>query len=336
MKKIVLYFVLIAIFASCKDELKNEVRTSNELMSSSESNLNNANFSLSASAPGAVVRKGTNTIDVFARSEANSLLHRSWSVATGWTSWEDLGGNIISAPGPSSRDSQYINVYALGANNHLMQIYWTESEGWSQWIDLGDGPPSTGDVVTSPSSVSRNINEVFVFAGVEIAVEYENIYYKKWTPETGWGEWDLTGESAGSASAPSAIARNETIIDVFVRGWQGRLVHSTYIDDGGWTPFLIRGNPNSLISSAPSAAARSENNIDVFARGVDNNLAQIYWTSSTSEWSSWINHGGTLVSAPTVVGRSMQDLNVFAIGEGNVLLQKYWTEGIGWSPWITL
>lgn len=74
-----------------------------------------------------------------------------------WSSWEDLGGIITSAPSASSRAANRLDVFARGESNHLLWKIWN-GVSWSTWHDLD------GYLTSSPSSFSWGPDRIDVFA----------------------------------------------------------------------------------------------------------------------------------------------------------------------------
>src|SRR5215204_963409 len=80
------------------------------------------------SAP-AVCSWGPGRLDVFARGEGNSLLHK-WLTGRDWSDWESLGGELTSPPAAVSWGVGRIDVFVRGTDQALWHRWFTGG-GWS-------------------------------------------------------------------------------------------------------------------------------------------------------------------------------------------------------------
>ena len=87
--------------------------------------------------------------DVFVAGSDSNLHHTFHTdFSPTWSSWENLGGVLTSAPSAVSRGSQNrIDVFTRGSHNALWHKWWTGSS-WSGWESLG-GDLTSASVVTS-------------------------------------------------------------------------------------------------------------------------------------------------------------------------------------------
>ena len=74
-----------------------------------------------------------------------------------WSRWENLGGNLTSAPSVSSWAPNRLDVFARGTDNALWHIWWNGTR-WSSWESLG------GTITSAPAAVSWGPNRTDVFA----------------------------------------------------------------------------------------------------------------------------------------------------------------------------
>jgi len=63
----------------------------------------------------------------------NALWHRSYTLSSGWSSWQSLGGVLGSAPVATSSGPNTVNVYGYGSNNNYIWQKTYTSSGWSIW-----------------------------------------------------------------------------------------------------------------------------------------------------------------------------------------------------------
>jgi len=89
-----------------------------------------------------------NHIHVFAADTERALKHRSWN-GNSWSSWESLGGILMSPPTANSfQNNELLNVYALGTDSAIWRRRLVGAS-WSAWDSLG------GPVISPPSTVAR-------------------------------------------------------------------------------------------------------------------------------------------------------------------------------------
>ena len=96
-----------------------------------------------SSAPYAVTT--FNHIHVFAADAQSALKHCSWD-GNSWSSWELLGGILMSSPTANSfQNNELLNVYAIGTDSAIWRRRLVGSS-WTDWDSLGSpfiSPPST-------------------------------------------------------------------------------------------------------------------------------------------------------------------------------------------------
>jgi len=103
-----------------------------------------------SSAPYAVSTSGH--IHVFAADTQSALSHCSWD-GSSWSSWESLGGILMSAPTANGfPEGDLIHVHALGTDSAIWRRQLVGAS-WNDWESLGGpflSPPAT--VARSPGS----------------------------------------------------------------------------------------------------------------------------------------------------------------------------------------
>jgi hypothetical protein len=224
-------------------------------------------------------------VNVFTRHNLLGIVHR-WSYANQlqWSSWEDLGGVVTSAPASVSwGGSDRVDVFARGMDYAMWHTAWDGSQ-WAAWTSLG------GVFTSGPSAVSRGPNRLDVFGrGTDGAV-----WMNSWTG-TQWTGWSSLGGVI--TSDPAAVVYGPERIAVFARGTDNALW--VRVNNGsGWLTGW--GSLGGTITSAPAAVAHPDR-IDVFARNEDGEIIQKKWQSpwgfrgyggqsadsSSSGWGPW-------------------------------------------------
>jgi len=209
------------------------------------------------------------TVHVFVRGFENRLAHKQAILGQLWTEWEDLGGQLASAPAVASWSLSRLDVFAQGENGHLMHKRWN-GEDWSDWRDLG------GRLTSAPAAVSWGPNRIDVFVrGHDL-----QLAQKRWNGQE-WSDWRNLGGDLMSSPAVSSWGPNR--LDVFVRGKNSHLMHKRWNGED-WSDWRDLGG---RLTSAPAAVSWGPNRIDVFVRGHDFQLAQKRWNGE--EWSEWRN-----------------------------------------------
>jgi hypothetical protein len=203
----------------------------------------------------AAVSWGPNRIDVFGRGADNALWHRWWD-GVAWRGWERLGGALLSAPavaswGPNRLDvivvgAQHalydlvwngvwhpfsllggyglqdpgavswgpdrLDVFTLGVNNLLYHQYWTG--GWSGWYQEVPGYWFSGPAAASSAPGRMDVFLASSNAGQPLGHAF-------WA-----GAWYQDSEGGSLTATPAAVGSYRRL-DVFVRGTDGNLWHTS-------------------------------------------------------------------------------------------------------------
>jgi len=159
--------------------------------------------------------------DLFASSAAHVLYQKTWTQASGWSGWVNLGGTLTSSPAAVSRGPGLIDVHVRGGN--AADWYRTYSNGaWSTWATLGGVlAPGTGPALSIWPSLS-----VFV-TGTNGALSQ-----KTRTGASGWTNWVNLGGSL-TASPTAATSNAYFAIEVYVRWSNGNVCQKEYYS-GTW------------------------------------------------------------------------------------------------------
>ncbi len=236
-------------------------------------------------------------------------------VASAWSQWEPLGGQLTSGPAVASWTNGRLDTFVRGTDNALWHKAWTGS-GWTPWTHLG------GQLTSDPAAVSWGPDRLdVVVRGLDNA-----LWHKAWDG-SGWTPWTHLGGQLTSGPAIASWERNR--LDVVVRGNDNALWHKAWTGSG-WTPWTYLGGH---LTSDPAAVSWGPNRLDVTVRGLDNALWHKAWDGS--RWTAWTHLGGQLTSGPAMASRTNGRLDTFVRGTDNALWHKAWT-GSGWTPWTYL
>ena len=255
----------------------------------------------------AVASWGSNRLDVFIRALTNELWHQAWDGAN-WSGWFSLEGVLTSAPAAVSWGENRIDVFALGTDRQVWHRTW--DGGWLDWISEGGGDvEASGLLDDAPGVTATGSKELYLF----VRNSGHNLKYKYWGGES-WSAWDFLGgapiysspsvvsRGAGMLDvvargesgqvlwrnalgdwtafdgtiqdAPALISWGPDRMDLFVRGTDNSLLHSTWNPATSWSDWENLGGP---IYSSPAAVSWGPGRIDVFARGEAGNLIHIWY-----------------------------------------------------------
>jgi hypothetical protein len=230
----------------------------------------------------AAVSWGPDRIDLFARSETASLIHKRYHPFFGWTDWEDLGGCIIGAPtatswGPYRLDVFVQNCASTGIN---MSHRWFDGV-WQPWEVV---PAMNARIDGPPSAVSWGPHRLDIFARAENGELIHNWYGGVWFGIDSQGGC-IVGQPAVSSWRPGRL-------DVFVKSCNDtgpNVSHKWYYNDA-WHPWEL--NPmheGTRVTSMLGAVSWDVDRIDTFGRGEDGTLMHQWYYKG---WNRWESLGG--------------------------------------------
>ena len=229
-----------------------------------------------------------------------------------WRGWQDLGGNLTSAPAVASWAEGRLDVFAAGTDKQLYQKWW-DGSAWHNWELRG------GTFKGGPAAVSWGPHRIDVFVrGTDDHLGH------LWWDGSQWKGWEGLGGTLTSAPAVASWAANR--LDVFAAGSDKQLKHKWW-DGSTWHNWE---NLGGTFKEAPAAVSWGPNRIDVFVRGMDDHLGHLWWNGS--QWNGWQDLGGPIKSGPAVASWGPNRLDVFAEGADGNLKHKWW-DGSAWSDW---
>ncbi|MCW3462582.1 M57 family metalloprotease [Chitinophaga nivalis] len=278
-----------------------------------------------------VIARGDDTygVGIYAKGPNNNLFHRYFNSQTGWSVWENLGGQLAEAPVAIHRstDGYGVGIYVRGVNNNLLHKYFQSGVGWSAWEDLG------GQLTTPPAVIKRGTDPSGV--GIYARGTNNNLIHKYFTPGVGWSAWeDLGGQLT---SAPAVVSRGNDVygVGIYARGVNNNLIHKYFESGSGWSAWEDLGGQ---LTSAPVVTRRGFDAyaVNIYAKGTNNHLIHKFLQAGVG-WSAWEDLSGQLISPPVAVIRGNPDgIGIYARGFNNELIHKYFAPGAGWSAWDIL
>ena len=271
----------------------------------------------------AVISRGVNLLDVFAKDDDGSVLWKVWNGSI-WTDWMDLGGDIIWEPTAVTWGPGRIDVLGLGNDQRLWQRTWTPSTNWQPWRSTGGG-----QVQWTPTAISRGVGELDVFA-VDTA---EQVVQRHFDVDTGWTEWVRLGATA--TAGPGAIALGPDKINLVIRDTDGTLRTRMWWRGFGWYSWAEWGEK---LYGMPTLSKRSNLLMDVWSRDDANaSLIHGYSVDAGAKYSvPFEGLGGVLTTPPVAVSWAGDRIDVFGRGTNGNLYHKWWNSGAPWSGWQNL
>ncbi|MBJ7599807.1 MAG: hypothetical protein DLM67_16615 [Candidatus Nephthysia bennettiae] len=242
---------------------------------------------------------GPGRLDVVARGNGNTLVHRAFAGGA-WRPWETVGGGqLTSEPAAVSWSPNRLDVFTRGGDGALWHTF-SDGNRWFGWESLG-GSLKAG---TGPTVASWGAGRLDVFV-----TGTDNAVWHKWYAG-GWSGWVSQGGS--SISSPAAVSAGANVVDVFTQGPDNTLRHQAH-NGQGWSAWQTFSG--SSLSSAPAVAATGIDQMAVFVRGNGGLLSRNNWNGGS--WSGFLAVGGG--SWPTVSSATVQPdaLTIDLFTQGN-------------------
>lgn len=263
-------------------------------------------------------------LEIYARSNAGSLVEDYWSPASGWSGWFDLGGSITNSPAAVyDPTTKRMDVFVRSNAGTLSLRSWSPSTNWTA-TDLG------GDLIGSPNAVSDPSNgnlEVYVEGA---AGDLEETY------ESG-GRWIGWGSLGGSIVATPEPIYNpqQRHIEVYAEGNRSQLAELWWAPATGWSSWLDLGG--SVVGQPSAISDGANGNLEVYVTTAGAALQEIYFSAGTAAWIGWLGLGGVVVGSPSAIFNPQQSHpEIYVQGSDHALYERWWGPAAGWSGWAGL
>lgn len=243
-----------------------------------------------------------------------------------WSNWNDVGGNIISAPSVASRAPERMLVVARGRQNQIVGRPWTEGNSWDNWGEYGGRHTYYPTIISSkPSGYS-----IYTVGGGQTT-------YRRIFSGNQWFDWTPTNEGTRVWGGVAAVSvggtdANEGRIDLFGLNDTNNIIQATY--PGGsskWGPYSSRGG---TMQGRMDAASWAPGRVDLVARGASSNKLW-HRVLAGNTWGNWREIHPKVISGPAVCTWGPDRLDVFAKGNDHNLIHSFWN-GQAWSEWFDL
>jgi len=171
-----------------------------------------------------------------------------------WSSRAGLGGNITSAPSCVLYGNANTNCFVRGTDNAMYRKSYDGS--WKDWVRRG------GNLATAPACVIQQQN-ITCFARFN-----DNQLYMRDGINGGENDpWQVITSAGQISGDVTAVALYPTIIEVLVRGTDGKLKRGINVP----TTFTWHDEPRFSGNGGIAAVARAPNVVDYFVLGSANN-----------------------------------------------------------------
>jgi hypothetical protein len=122
---------------------------------------------------------GADRLDVWVTGADHVMYHRSWNQPTGWTSWDNIGGAIVSKPATVSWGYGRIDVFGLNSAGSVMhRAYDVNQGGWDPGWDNYLGGSGFKDIAVD--SQANGFLDVFVIQSDG------KVRFRQYSHLTGW------------------------------------------------------------------------------------------------------------------------------------------------------
>lgn len=245
--------------------------------------------------------------------------------ADAWTGWVEVPGNGYAESAPFAVGNE---VFVRGTGD---RIYGNRRDGstWTGWAEV----PGNGRTLGAPSAVRLPDGGLYLF--VRGTDNY--VYGNRRTSSQQWGGWHRIGVdsqifySGQTYSAPSAVVKDGSQVEVFIRGTNDR-VYSIVNNLAGDLWLYWSELPGNGMTLAGPAAARTPDtgsgNTYLFVEGLDDQIYYTYRPHLGSWTGAWylLPGGGSTYWGPAAVSDANGNLEIFVKGLDGYIWQFYGDE----------
>jgi hypothetical protein len=166
-----------------------------------------------------------------------------------WGTWTSLGdGNVTAGVSTCLFDTDRLDVFARGpAPGHL--VWHTVVSGtipWGSWESNAGAPP--GGLRGSPAALSRTLFKLDLVGQSDMD---GRLYHTHYDPDVGWTPWLPLGTFADTIEiTPSLSAVDPHRLDLWARGSDGRLFHTSFVGDVPPAAANLAWDTTTIVTSA--------------------------------------------------------------------------------------
>lgn len=262
-------------------------------------------------------------MQIFAQSPGGSLRTKWQTSPNGvWSTWLDLGGQILGVPAAVTNLDGRIQVFVRGTDSQVYTIYQTAPNGgFSQWVGLG------GSCATDPCVINNADGRIQVFTRAT-----DNTLWSNWQTAPNGLFYGWMGLGGSCFAVPAAGQNSDGRIQVFTRAGDNTLwsIWQT-APNGGFSSWLGLGGS---CADAPGVSRNADGRLQVFTRATDNTVWSIWQTAPNGGFSPWLALGGSCYSAPGVGRNADGRIQVFTHAGDNTVWTAFQTAvNGGFTAW---
>jgi hypothetical protein len=281
--------------------------------------------SSTASAESSPVVQYGSQMQVFGRDSSGAAYSRVYTPGSGWSGWNDLGGDLADDPVGLEYDTltygPQMEVFGRAGSGATYSNVYTSGGSWSGWEDLG------GNIVSDPVAIQYG-TQMEVYGIAANGSTYSDVY----TPGGTWSGWqDIGGNLVGDLS----VLVYGTQLQVYGRDSSGATYSRVYTPSSGWSGWTdLGGNLTSNPVAIEYDTQTSGPQVEVYGIAANGSTySDVYTPGGT--WSGWQDIGGNLVGNPSVLVYGTQ-LQVYGRDSSGATYSRVYTPGSGWSGWTDL
>jgi len=303
---------------------------------------NSYTFHASAASPvTAVLRPGTQHLDLFTISDSGQVMSTVWepptqSLASGWQVWFPVTANpIIAARGQTVtavwRNNSHLDLFVTDKDGRVMSTFFENNHWQPGWFAVASGLAAPGQTITA---VWRNANHLDLFMtdknGRVMSTFFEN---NRWQP--GW--FVVASGLTAPGQTVTALWRNANHLDLFITGGDGKVM-STFFDNNRWQQGWFAVNPASGVAAPGqtiTAVWRNSNHLDLFMTAKDGRVMSTFFENN--HWqTAWFAIGPSTALASsgqliTAVWSNANHLDLFMTGKDGRIMTTFFDNN-RWSP----
>jgi hypothetical protein len=250
------------------------------------------------------------------------------------SSWENLGGELDSAPAACSRKKDNVHVFCKGTDHQTWHRSY-DSGGWGKWQAMG------GQCKHEPATCSWGQDHAAVYVAAEDGACWTRSYNE---PKKQWSGWYNMG--GYMASPPKVVTNKYEHASVYCKGDDGQAWHKKTDPkkESGWGEWETLGGS---LDSAPAAVSwEGEERMDVYVKGSDGACWHKTYenvttyddktkkTTTLPKWGAWESLGGEMkADLPPDVAVVDGGMEVYITGEDDAVYRKKWADGSWTEDW---
>ncbi len=231
------------------------------------------------------VSRSSNRINLFVRGEDRSLKHAYYN-GSSWSSWRNLGNQIIGTPTVEAIDGNHLDVFVVGLDHDVWRKSWASNSGWGDWVSMGG-------IVRGRVTSLKDGDRIHLFVKGTDGKAFHKAYYPL-TGETSNPSWQpITNFSLVGNPIPAHSLSGD--VSVLVTSTADRTTHMANFsgDKPGQLTWTSLGK--NAVGSHIGVDDQLEQRFHVIRRAATNKLRRrTYIQDLQGTWQSWSNLNATV------------------------------------------